>query len=65
MGCEANECHKKQFISNFTFSIVFADFVVNFSYRLGIGDQFENWQTEESNRQRGSEVKVFLAPQVL
>ena len=41
-------------------SILFAEFVLNFSYRLGIGEQFETWQAEEPNWRKGLEAKVFL-----
>ena len=36
------------------------DFVVNFSYRLGIGEHFETWQAEEANWRKGTEAKVIL-----
>ena len=34
--------------------------MVNLSYRLGIGEQFETWQAEEPNWRKGLEAKVFL-----
>merc|ERR1712203_614848 len=34
------------------------DFVVNLSYRLGIGEDYETWQAEEANWHKGSEVKA-------
>ena len=46
--------------SNLRYHILFAEFVVNLSYRLGIGEQFETWQAEEPNWRKGLEAKVFL-----
>ena len=40
--------------------MLFAEFVLNFSYCLGIGEQFETWQAEEPNWRKGLEAKVFL-----
>ena len=34
--------------------------MVNLSYRLGIGEQFETWQEEEPNWRKSLEAKVFL-----
>ena len=44
-----------------TLSSAWVDFVVNFSYRLGIGEDYDTWQAEEANWRKGSEVKVCLA----
>ena len=40
--------------------ILIAEFVVDFSYHLGIGEQFETWQDEEANWRKGLKSKVFL-----